>query len=67
MAGLVAQGFGIAVMPDIPILKALNLKTLEISHPIYERAVYLATLKKLYLSPVSKSFNQFVCQETEGR
>ncbi len=34
MAGLVAQGFGIAVMPDIPILKSLNLKTLEISHPV---------------------------------
>ena len=67
MAGLVAQGFGIAVMPDIPILKSLNLKTLEISHPGYERSVYLATLKKHYLSPVAKSFIQFVCQETEGR
>ncbi|MFR4126416.1 MAG: hypothetical protein ACLT08_01350 [Roseburia inulinivorans] len=42
--------FGIAVMPDIPILKSLNLKTLEISHPVYERSVYLATLKKHYLS-----------------
>lgn len=67
MAGLVAQGFGIAVMPDIPILKSLNLKTLEISHPGYERSVYLATLKKHYLSPVAKSFIQFVCQQTEGR
>ena len=67
MAGLVAQGFGIAVMPDIPILKSLNLKTLEISHPVYERSVYLATLKKHYLSPVAKSFIQFVCQQTEGR
>lgn len=26
MAGLVAQGFGIAVMPDIPILKTLDVK-----------------------------------------
>ena len=67
MAGLVAQGFGIAVMPDIPILKSLNLKTLEISYPVYERSVYLATLKKHYLSPVAKSFIQFVCQQTEGR
>ena len=67
IAGLVAQGFGIAGMPDIPILKSLNLKTLEISHPVYERSVYLATLKKHYLSPVAKSFIQFVCQQTEGR
>ena len=28
MAGLVAQGFGIAVMPEIPILKQLNVDVL---------------------------------------
>lgn len=64
MAGLVAQGFGIAVMPDIPILKSLGIKTLDISNPSYERSVYLATLKKHYLSPVAKAFIRFVCQET---
>ena len=64
MAGLVAQGFGIAVMPDIPILKSLGVKTLDIYNPSYERAVYLATLKKHYLSPVAKAFIRFVCEET---
>ena len=64
MAGLVAQGFGIAVMPDIPILKSLGVKTLDIYNPEYERAVYLATLKKHYLSPVAKAFIRFVCEET---
>lgn len=64
MAGLVAQGFGIAVMPDIPILKTLDVKTLTITNPEYERHVYLATMKKRYLSPVAKSFIQFVTQET---
>lgn len=64
MAGLVAQGFGIAVMPDIPILKSLGVKTLDIYNPMYERAVYLATLKKHYLSPVAKAFIRFVCEET---
>ena len=64
MAGLVAQGFGIAVMPDIPILRALGLKTLDIYNPFYERSVYIATLKKHYLSPVAKAFIQFVCEET---
>ena len=62
MAGLVAQGFGIAVMPDIPILKTLDVKTLTITNPEYERHVYLATMKKRYLSPVAKSFIQFVMQ-----
>lgn len=65
MAGLVAQGFGIAVMPDIPILKTLDVKTLTITNPEYERHVYLAPMKKRYLSPVAKSFIQFVMQETE--
>lgn len=65
MAGLVAQGFGIAVMPDIPILRALGLKTLDIYNPFYERSVYIATLKKHYLSPVAKAFIQFVCEETK--
>lgn len=64
MAGLVAQGFGIAVMPDIPILKSLGVKTLDIYNPSYERAVYLATLKKHYMSPVAKAFIRFVCEET---
>ena len=67
MAGLVAQGFGIAVMPDIPILKALHLKKLAINNPHYERSLYLATRKKHYLSPVAKSFIQFVLQETGSR
>ena len=65
MAGLVAQGFGIAVMPDIPILRALGLKTLDIYNQFYERSVYIETLKKHYLSPVAKAFIQFVCEETK--
>lgn len=67
MAGLVAQGFGIAVMPDIPILKSLNLKTLNISNPHYERPLYLATQRRHYLSPVAKSFISFVLQETQSQ
>ena len=63
-AGLVAQGFGIAVMPDIPILRSLSVKTLDIYNPPYERAVYLATLKQRYLSPVAKAFIRFVIEET---
>ncbi len=61
---VLAQGFGIAVMPDIPILWSLSVKTLDIYNPPYERAVYLATLKQRYLSPVSKAFIRFVIEET---
>lgn len=60
MAGLVAQGFGIAVMPDIPILKTLPVKTLSITSPEYERAVYLAQVKNRYQSPVIQAFTEYV-------
>lgn len=64
MAGLVAQNFGIAVMPDIPILKNMNVKRLTIESPEYERYVYLARMKKRYLSPVAKAFIRYVLQES---
>lgn len=64
MAGLVAQNFGIAVMPDIPILKTLPVKRLSIESPEYERAVYMAILKNHYLSPVAKAFVNYVKEET---
>lgn len=64
MAGLVAQNFGIAVMPDIPILRTLPVKRLSIESPEYERAVCMATLKNHYLSPVAKAFVNYVKEET---
>ena len=39
MAGLVAENFGIAVMPEIPILKNLNVDVLDIENPPYERYI----------------------------
>ena len=54
MAGLVAENFGIAVMPEIPILKNLNVDVLDIENPPYERYIYLAKLKEKYLAPVVK-------------
>lgn len=64
MAGLVAQDFGIAIMPQIPILKTLSVKTLQIEHPAYERSVYMVTKKDHYLSPVVKAFQSYVQSET---
>ena len=60
MAGLVAQQFGIAVMPEIPILKTLDVVTLNIKQPEYERYVYLAQLKEHYQPPVVKAFLAYV-------
>lgn len=60
VAGLVAEHFGIAVMPDIPVLKTLNVKTIKISKPKYERNIYMAKIKNRYLAPVVQEFVDFV-------
>lgn len=60
MAGLVSQNFGIAVMPEIPILKNLEVDVLEIESPAYERHIYMAQMKSKYLAPVTKEFVEFV-------
>lgn len=59
VAGLVAEHFGIAVMPNIPVLKTLNVKTLKISKPKYERFIYMAKVKNRYLAPVVQEFVEY--------
>ena len=40
MAGLVSGGFGIAIMPNIPFLKNLNLDIIKLKSPVYSRNIY---------------------------
>ncbi|MDO4942074.1 MAG: LysR family transcriptional regulator [Lachnospiraceae bacterium] len=60
MAGLAKEGFGIAIMPDIPILKMMDVKVIDISDPPMKRYIYLAKMKNKYLSPVAQSFIKYV-------
>ncbi len=60
MAGLVAGGFGIAVMPDIPLLRQLPVSVLRISEPVVERRIYLAYLKNREQSEKGRAFIEFV-------
>lgn len=60
MAGLVAQNFGIAVMPDIPVLKQLNVDVLDIRSPEQRRYIYMARIKDRYQTPMVKRFTEFV-------
>ncbi len=60
MAGLVESGFGIAVMPDIPILSMMDVVAIPISEPAIKRYIYLAKMKNKYLSPVAQDFVKFV-------
>ena len=60
MAGLVAQGFGIAIMPNIPFLKYFDVDVIKLKSPVYTRNIYMAKLKNKYLSPAVDEFSKFV-------
>lgn len=60
IAGLVAQNFGIAVVPYMDMLLRLNVKILQISHPVWERNFYMVSDDKVYMSPAAHRFRQFV-------
>ncbi len=59
IAGLVAQGFGIAVLPFMHVLEELPVKTLQIIEPEPERNFYMASLKGTYFAPLVVSFREF--------
>jgi len=65
VAGLVANGFGIAVCPNMPILSSMNLKALQIKSPKWERNFYMAMLKGRYLPPVVHELMEFVVSEAK--
>lgn len=60
MAGLVAEGFGIAVMPRIPLPENLQVAVLPLTHPPYERFIYFVYLNHVQLSPAVQTFVNFV-------
>ena len=63
-AGFVANGFGIAIAPDIPILHSLDVKILPLVSPAWQRRFYMAMLKDVYHPPVVEGFKRFVIAQT---
>ena len=60
IAGLVAHGFGISVVPYMEMLLRLDVKILQISRPVLERNFYLVSNDKIYLPPAVRRFRQYV-------
>lgn len=58
--GLVAVDYGIAIMPNISLIKNFNVKVLRITNPIIKRYIYLASIKNKYLSPSVCLFRNYV-------
>lgn len=60
IAGLVAAGFGVAVVPYMDMLQKLDLKMIRIKSPSYERSFFMVNDGKRYMPPSVKSFYDFV-------
>lgn len=65
IAGLVSQGFGIAIVPDMTILRSMNVKILRLENISRERIFYMATLKNVYHAPIIDIFRQYVRKSSE--
>lgn len=61
--GLVSHGFGIAVTPYRDILLKLNVKILQIIHPVWEGNIYMVTNKQTYITPAVENFRNFILQD----
>lgn len=57
--GLVSINYGIAVIPNISMLSHSNVKVIKIINPIYERFIYLASVKNKYIAPSANLFRNF--------
>lgn len=60
VAGLVAKGFRIAVVPYMDILHKLEVSIIPIAAPSYERNFYLVCDESVYMPPVVKDFMEYV-------
>ena len=65
IAGLVAQGFGVSIVPYMEMLLRLNVKILQISRPVPNRIIYLVTDPAMTLSPAAADFTRFVLSQSE--
>lgn len=64
IAGMVSQGFGIAIVPYMQLLLQLDIKILPIAEPQYERKFYMITKSQTYLPPVVEDFRHFVMHQS---
>ena len=60
MAGLVSQNFGIAVMPEIPVLSQLSVDIVPLRNQHEKRYVYMARSRDTFQPPLVHRFAEYV-------
>ncbi|WP_311406788.1 LysR family transcriptional regulator [Liquorilactobacillus uvarum] len=66
IVGLVASGFGIAVVPNMSILQTMPVKIIPLSFPTWQRILYMATTKQKSPSSSVGNFINFVRTHSEN-
>lgn len=66
VAGLVAAGLGVALIPDVSGLTTQKLVKISVSSPECYRIIGVAWMKERYLSPPAERFLQFVMNYFEN-
>ena len=67
IAGLVAKGFGIAVVPEMDMLRKLDIDVLKISSPPYRRDFFMVQDESVFLPPAAQRFRSFVLGRASAR
>lgn len=62
IAGLVAQGFGISVVPYMDLLLKLGLKILPIDADGFKREFFMVHDSRIFMPPVAGRFREFVLE-----
>lgn len=65
VAGMVAHGFGIAIVPYMEMLLRLDVRILQIARPSPDRKFYLVTDPSVSLSPAAEDFHKFVLSQSQ--
>jgi DNA-binding transcriptional LysR family regulator len=66
IAGLVATGFGVSLIPDIKDLDPSKIARIPVRWPKCERSIGIAWVEGRYLSPSVKQFKEFVIHYFKG-
>lgn len=60
IAGLVAQGFGVAIVPEMDLLAQLPLAVVQLDASAPDRNIYLVNDDNIYMPPAVAHFRDFV-------
>ncbi|MFS0664004.1 LysR family transcriptional regulator [Bacillus mojavensis] len=63
IAGFVAAGLGVSILPDFKGLDQTNIAKVRISWPRFERTVGISWIEGKYLSPVAENFKQYTINQ----